>query len=151
MGLRIYTSGLPWWLSDEESASQGRRHGFDPSSGKILHALEQLKPVCHNHWACFLEPGSLHYRSLQTQSPCSTGEALAWRAAAAQRQQREAHKAVKPQRSRQRSKAMISSAPWGTWPVKRGKQAWVTMGLLLISLERKLQPVGLFFQTASSL
>ena len=34
--------GLPWWLSDEESACQCRRRGFDPWSGKITHASEQL-------------------------------------------------------------------------------------------------------------
>ena len=36
--------GLPWWLSDKESACQCRRHRFDPWSGKILHAVEQLSP-----------------------------------------------------------------------------------------------------------
>ena len=69
MGLRIYMSGPHWGLSDKESACQGRRHGFDPSFGKISHALEQLKPECHNYWACFLEPGSLNYWSLQTPEP----------------------------------------------------------------------------------
>ena len=33
---------LPWWLSGEESACQCRRGGFDPWSGKIPHAAEQL-------------------------------------------------------------------------------------------------------------
>ena len=33
---------LPWWVSDKESACQCRRHGFDPWSRKIPHALEQL-------------------------------------------------------------------------------------------------------------
>ena len=36
--------GLPWWLSDKESACQCRRHRFDPWSGKIPHASEQLTP-----------------------------------------------------------------------------------------------------------
>ena len=36
--------GLPWWLSDKESACQCRRHRFDPWSGKIPHAMEQLSP-----------------------------------------------------------------------------------------------------------
>jgi len=47
--------GLPWWLSGKESACQCRRCGFDPCSGKIPHALEQLsprtttaEPVLHN-------------------------------------------------------------------------------------------------------
>ena len=34
--------GLPWWFSGKESAYQCRRHGFDPWSGKILYAMEQL-------------------------------------------------------------------------------------------------------------
>ena len=34
--------GLPWWLPGEESTCQCRRQGFDPRSGKIPHAAEQL-------------------------------------------------------------------------------------------------------------
>ena len=34
--------GLPWWLSDKESACQCRKHGFNPCSWKIPHAMEQL-------------------------------------------------------------------------------------------------------------
>ena len=60
--------GLPWQLSGKESASQRRRHGFDPRSGKIPHTVEQLslyatstepvlqspgatttEPTCHKH------------------------------------------------------------------------------------------------------
>ena len=37
-------TGLLWWLSGKESTYQCRRHRFDPSSGKILHAVEQLSP-----------------------------------------------------------------------------------------------------------
>ena len=33
---------LPWWRSGEESACQCRGHGFEPWSGKIPHATEQL-------------------------------------------------------------------------------------------------------------
>ena len=40
--LKIMKWGLPWWLSDKESACQYRRHRFDPWLGKISHALEQL-------------------------------------------------------------------------------------------------------------
>ena len=36
--------GLPWWLSGNESACQCRRQGFDPWSGKIPHATEQVSP-----------------------------------------------------------------------------------------------------------
>lgn len=34
--------GLPWWLTGRESTCQCRRHKFDPWSGKILRATEQL-------------------------------------------------------------------------------------------------------------
>ena len=50
--------GLPWWLSGYESAWQCRGHGFDPWSGKIPHAVEQLslcttttEPERHNYWS----------------------------------------------------------------------------------------------------
>ena len=34
--------GLPWWLSGKESVLQCKRHRFDPWSGKIPHAAENL-------------------------------------------------------------------------------------------------------------
>ena len=46
--------GLPWWRSGWESACQCRGHGFDPWSGKIPHAAEQLGP-----WATTTEPARL--------------------------------------------------------------------------------------------
>ena len=36
--------GLPWWFSGKESACQCRRHGFNPRSGRIPHASEQVSP-----------------------------------------------------------------------------------------------------------
>ena len=36
--------GLPWWLSAKEHACQCRNQQFDPWSGKIPYALEQLSP-----------------------------------------------------------------------------------------------------------
>ena len=44
--------GLPWWLSGEESACQCRRHGFDPQSGKIPHAKEQLSLCAKKENVC---------------------------------------------------------------------------------------------------
>ena len=44
--------GLPWWLSGEESACQWRRHGFDPQSGKIPHAKEQLSLCAKKENVC---------------------------------------------------------------------------------------------------
>ena len=46
--------GLPWWRSGWESACQCREHGFEPWSGKIPHATEQLGP-----WAIITEPARL--------------------------------------------------------------------------------------------
>ena len=46
--------GLPWWHSGWESACQCRGHGFEPFSGKIPHAAEQLGP-----WATTAEPAHL--------------------------------------------------------------------------------------------
>ena len=39
--LKIYTPGLPWWLSGKESMGHYRRHRFDPCLG-IPHAAEKL-------------------------------------------------------------------------------------------------------------
>ena len=36
--------GLPWWRSGWESACRCGGHGFEPWSGKIPHAAEQLGP-----------------------------------------------------------------------------------------------------------
>ena len=44
--------GLPWWRSGWESACQCRGHGFEPWSGKIPHAVEQLGPWATINWAC---------------------------------------------------------------------------------------------------
>ena len=46
--------GLPWWCSGWESACQCRGHRFEPWSGKIPHATEQLGP-----WATITEPAHL--------------------------------------------------------------------------------------------
>ena len=46
--------GLPWWHSGWESACQCRGHGFEPWSGRIPHATEQL-----GLWATATEPARL--------------------------------------------------------------------------------------------
>ena len=46
--------GLPWWHSGWESACRCRGHRFEPWSGKIPHAAEQLSP-----WATTTEPARL--------------------------------------------------------------------------------------------
>ena len=66
--------GLSWWYSGQESSCQCReRNRFDPCSGEIPHATEELKPMHQNYWACAL-PWSHKYWSL-----CSTREATAMR------------------------------------------------------------------------
>ena len=69
--LRMPFLGLPWWLSGKESACQCRIHRFNPWSGKIPHAVEQLSPcsmpTCHN------------YRSPGTLEPSAAREAIAGR------------------------------------------------------------------------
>ena len=42
--IKNYKTGLPWWRSGWESACQCRGHGFEPWSGRIRHAAEQLGP-----------------------------------------------------------------------------------------------------------
>ena len=49
-----WNTGLPWWRSGWESACQCRGHGFEPWSGRIPHATEQLGP-----WATVTEPARL--------------------------------------------------------------------------------------------
>ena len=50
------SGGFPGWCSGWESVCQCREHGFEPRSGKIPHAVEQLspcttttEPVRHNY------------------------------------------------------------------------------------------------------
>ena len=76
--VRMWISGLPWWLSGKESTCQCRRHGFDPWSGKIPHAVEQLsqrtttiEPVLQSPGAPITEPVCC-----QTWSPCAREPAL---------------------------------------------------------------------------
>ena len=52
--LKYLVWGLPWWRSGWESACQCRGHGFEPWSGKIPRAAEQLGP-----WATTTEPARL--------------------------------------------------------------------------------------------
>ena len=43
--IKVYSwLGLSWWRSGWESTCQCREHGFDPWSGKIPHAAEQISP-----------------------------------------------------------------------------------------------------------
>ena len=65
--------GLPWWLSGKESDCQCRRHRFNPWSGKIRHAVEQLS-LCTTTSEPVLHERSHHNEkpALQSESsPCS--------------------------------------------------------------------------------
>ena len=81
--------GLPWWRSGQESTCQCRGHGFEPWSGKIPHAVEQLspcatttepalwspratttEPACHNYWRpCAKSPCSATRQETTMRSP----------------------------------------------------------------------------------
>ena len=52
-----------WWLSGKESTFQCRRHGFNPGSGKIPHAMEQLSPC-----ATTVEPVLQSLRAATTEA-----------------------------------------------------------------------------------
>ena len=40
--MQIFKAGLPWWSSGGGSGCQCEGHGFDPWSGRMLHATGQL-------------------------------------------------------------------------------------------------------------
>ena len=65
--------GLPWWCSGWESACQCRGHGFEPWSGRIPHAAEQLGP-----WATTTDPARLepvlHKRGRDNERPMHRDE-----------------------------------------------------------------------------
>ena len=80
--------GLPWWLSDKESACQCKGHRFNSWPGKIPYAVEQLSPsttstepvqspgattaetMCLNYWSPrALEPVSCNKRSHCSEKP----------------------------------------------------------------------------------
>ena len=54
--IKTALQGLPWWRSGWESACQCRGHGFEPWSGKIPHAVEQLGPLATITEPARLEP-----------------------------------------------------------------------------------------------
>ena len=70
--------GLPWWRSGWESTCQCRGHRFEPGSGKVPHAAEQLgpcataaEPVLWSPRATTTEPTCCNYWSSCAWSPCS--------------------------------------------------------------------------------
>ena len=80
--LRMIIQGLTWWRSGWESACQCRGHRFDPWSGKIPHAAEQLSPC-----ATTTEPVCSRPHMLKLLSPrAATTKARAPRARAPQQE-----------------------------------------------------------------
>ena len=66
--------GLPWWRSGWESACQCRGHGFEPWSGKIPHAAEQLGPWATTTEPVCLEPVLRNKRGRDSERPMHCDE-----------------------------------------------------------------------------
>ena len=81
MWLKLSTTGLSWWCSGWGSACRCRGHGFEPWSGSIPYAAEQLSA-----WATTTEPACLEPVLRNGRGP-RQWEACAprWRVAPAQR------------------------------------------------------------------
>ena len=68
------TFGLPWWRSGWESACQCRGHGFEPWSGKIPHATEQLGPCATTTEPARVELVLLNKRGRDSERPAHSDE-----------------------------------------------------------------------------
>ena len=66
--------GLPWWCSAWESACQCRGHGFEPWSGKIPRATEQLGPWATTTEPARLEPALCNKRGRDSERPAHRDE-----------------------------------------------------------------------------
>ena len=66
--------GLPWWRSGWESACQCRGHGFEPWSGEIPHAAEQLGPWATTTEHARLEPVLHNKRGRDSERPVHRDE-----------------------------------------------------------------------------
>ena len=66
--------GLPWWRSGWESACQCRGHGFEPWSGRIPHAAEQLGPWATTTETAHLEPVLCNKRGHDSERPAHRDE-----------------------------------------------------------------------------
>ena len=68
------TLGLPWWRSSWESACRCRGHGFEPWSGRIPHAAEQLGPWATTTKPVRLEPVLRNKRGRDSERPAHRDE-----------------------------------------------------------------------------
>ena len=66
--------GLPRWRSGWEPACQCRGHGFEPWSGKIPHAAEQLSPCTTTTEPAHLEPVLRNERGRDSERPAHRDE-----------------------------------------------------------------------------
>ena len=73
-GIKNACEGLPWWRSGWESACQCREHGFEPWSGKIPHAAEQLGPWTTTTEPVRLEPVLCNKRGRDSERPTHCDE-----------------------------------------------------------------------------
>ena len=90
--IKSFIQGLPWWHSGWESACQCRGHGFEPWSGRIPHAAEQLGPWATTTEPALLEPVLPNERPRQWEA-----RAPRWRVAPARRNWRKpSHKKWRP-------------------------------------------------------
>ena len=64
-------SGLPWWLSGKESACHWKRHGFNPWSRKIPHAVEELSPCITTMEPMLWSPGTAAIETVHRPGSCS--------------------------------------------------------------------------------
>ena len=74
VSLKTQTVGLPWWRSGWESACRCKGHRFEPWSGKISHAAEQLGPWATTTEPACLEPGLHNKRGCDSERPAHRDE-----------------------------------------------------------------------------
>ena len=72
--LKFSGVGFPWWRSGWESACQCRGHGFEPWSGKIPHAAEQLGSWATATESARLEPVLRNKRGRDSERPAHRDE-----------------------------------------------------------------------------
>ena len=77
-------SGYPWWCSGLEYTWQCRGQGFDPQGDLACHRA--AKPMCHNYWACTLEPENCGYWNPRALEPVKRDTAAIRRPCSATRE-----------------------------------------------------------------